>query len=229
MVVLALRTQAWAHARVPVITVLVFTALTLTATLLHRDRFHFSAGGDVARFAAWFWLGVYLVIPVALTLLAVRQQRMPGDDPERRQPLPRWLAAVLTVQGAIMLVVGVGAVRRPGDGRRRCGPGRSARSPPGWSPPGWSPSASPSVLALWERDLERLEIAAVAYTLFGVLQLIALARYSDEVRWGSAAATGYLLVLISVVPTGAIGWWTSVRGRRRRAVDATPAAAARAG
>lgn len=228
LMVLALRTRAWAHARVPVITVLVFTALTLTATLLHRDRFHFSAGGDVARFAAWFWLGVYLVIPVALTLLAVRQQRMPGDDPERLQPLPRWLGAVLTAQGAIMLVVGTALYVAPGTARTLwpwpLSP-LTARVVAAWL----IAFGFASVLALWERDLERLEIAAVAYTLFGVLQLIALARYSDQVRWGSAAATGYLLVLISVVPTGAIGWWTSVRGRRRRAVDGTPAAAARAG
>jgi hypothetical protein len=69
----------------------------------------------------------------------------------------------------------------------------------------------------------------VAYTVFGVLQLVALARYSDQVRWGSAAATIYLVVLITVPLTGAIGWWLAVRGRRRRAAGATPAAAAPTG
>src|SRR5215213_1099037 len=215
MVVLALRTHAWAHARVPVITVLIFSALTLVATLLHRDRFHFEADGAIARFAAWFWLGVYLVVPVALVLFAVRQQRMPGDDPERRQPLPRWLAAVLTLQGAIMLVVGVVLFAAPA---------QSATLWPWTLTPltarvvaAWLVAFGiASVLALVERDLERLEISAIAYTLFGLLELAALARFEDSVRWGSAAATVYLVLLLTVVPTGAYGLWTSVRGRRRR-------------
>ncbi|MFL6128279.1 MAG: hypothetical protein ACJ73E_04350 [Mycobacteriales bacterium] len=226
MVLLALRSHAWAHARVPVVTVLVFSVLTLAATLLHPDRFHFGAGGAVARFAAWFWLAVYIVVPVALTLLAVRQQRMPGDDPERRQPLPIWLAVVLTIQGALMLVVGVVLFVSP------------AQAATLWPWPltpltarvvaAWLVAFGiASVLALVERDLERLEISAVAYTLFGVLELVALARYSDAVRWGSVAATVYLVLLLTVVPTGAYGLWTSVRGRRRRAAGATPVGAAR--
>ena len=224
MVVLALRTHAWAHARVPVVTVVVFTTLTLIATLLHRDRFHFEAAGAVARFAAWFWLAVYLVVPVALTLLAVRQQRMPGDDPERRQPLPVWLAAVLAVQGGIMLVVGAVLFVSPA----RAGTlwpwtltPLTARVVAAWL----VAFGVASLLALFERDLERLEISAVAYTLFGLLELAALARYADSVRWGSAAATVYLVLLVTVVPTGAAGLWTSVRGRRRPGAGATPAEA----
>jgi len=225
MVLLALRTHAWAHARVPVITVLLFSALTLVATLLHRDRFHFAADGTIARFAAWFWLGVYIVVPMALVVLAVRQQRMDGPDPERRQPLPVPLAAVLVAQGAVMLVVGVILFADPA---------RSATLWPWTLTPltarvvaAWLIAfGAASLLALLERDLERLEISAFAYTLFGVLELLALARYEDSVRWGSAAATVYLVLLITVVPTGAYGLWTSVRGRRRRAAGATPAGAA---
>jgi hypothetical protein len=224
MVVLALRTRAWTHARVPVITVVVFTALTLAATLLHIDRFHFSSTEPIPVAAAWFWVVVYLVIPPALTFAAVLQQRMAGDDPGRRQPLPRWLAAVLTVQGAIMLVVGVLLFVRP------------STAPTLWPWPltpltarvvaAWLVAFGiAAVLALAERDLERLEISAIAFLLFGVLQLLALARYGDTVRWGSAAATGYLAVLVTVPPTGAVGWWISARGRRRRAADAPPAAA----
>jgi hypothetical protein len=228
MVLLAARARAWAYARVPLITVLVFAALTLAATLLHADRFHFRAGGPVAEFAAWFWLAVYLVVPVALAVLIVLQERMPGVDPERRQPMPGWLAAVLAGQGAIMLAVGIALFAAP----------RTAATLWPWS---LTPLTARAVaawliafgvasgLALWERDLERLEIAAVAYTLFGLLLLIALIRYGDEVRWGSVAAKVYLAVLLTVPLTGAAGWWISVRGRRRRAVDAPPAAAARAG
>jgi hypothetical protein len=225
MVLLALRTHAWAHARVPVVTVLIFTALTLTATLLHRDRFHFEATGAAARFAAWFWLAVYLIVPVALTLLAVHQQRMPGADPERRQPMPSWLGIAASLEGVVMLAVGVALFVAPGTAATLWPwplTPLTARAVAAWL----IAFGAACVLGLWERDLERLEIATVAYTVFGVLQLVALARYSDQVRWGSAAATIYLVVLITVPLTGAIGWWLSVRGRRRRAAGATPAAAA---
>jgi hypothetical protein len=209
---------------VPVVTVLVFTALTLAATLLHRDRFHFEAAGVVARSAAWFWLGVYLVVPVALVLLAVRQQRMPGRDPEREEPLPRWLAAVLTVQGAIMLVVGVLLFAAPSTARTlwpwALTP-LTARVVAAWL----VAFGIAAVLALAERDLQRLEISAIAFLAFGLLQLIALARYGSTVRWGSATATAYLVVLLSVPPTGAAGWWIAVRGRRRRAAGAPREAA----
>lgn len=224
MALLALRSHAWAHARVPVLTVLVFSALTLAATLLHRDRFHWAADGLVARFAAWFWLAVYLVVPVALVLLAVHQQRMPGADPERRQPPPRWLSAVLAAQGAVMLVVGVALFADP------------SRATTLWPWPltpltarvvaAWLVAFGvAALLALAERDLERLQISAAAYALFGLLELAALARYSDSVRWGSAAATVYLVLLVTIVPTGAVGLWAAARGRRRRAAGATPAAA----
>ncbi|HYT09491.1 MAG TPA: hypothetical protein VEL73_02410 [Mycobacteriales bacterium] len=228
LVLLALRSRAWAYARVPVVTVLVFAALTLAATLLHRDRFHFTTGGPIAEFAAWFWLAVYLVVPVALALLVVLQARKPGADAERRRPLPRWLAAVLTVQGAIMLAVGIVLFASP----------RTAKTLWPWSltpltarmVAAWLIAFGvASTLALWERDLQRLEIAAVAYTVFGLLQLVALIRYGDEVRWGSVAAKVYLVVLVTLPPTGAVGWWISVRARRRRAAGAPPAAAARAG
>jgi hypothetical protein len=228
MVLLALRTRAWAHARIPVISVLVFAVLTLVATLLHIDRFHFSAEeAAVPRAAAWFWVGVYVVVPVALTLLAVQQQRMPGVDPERRQPLPRWLAGVLTVQGAIMLGVGAVLFVAPATA--------SGLWPWPLSPLTARVTAAwlvafglAAALALVERDLERVEIAAVAFALFGLLQLIALARFGGTVRWGSPAALGYLVVLLSVPPTGAAGWWIAARGRRRRAAGAPPAAATRA-
>jgi hypothetical protein len=227
MVILALRTRAWAHARVPIVTVLVFTALTLTATLLHIDRFHFSVGAPIPRAAAWFWVGVYVVVPLALTLLAVRQQRMPGDDPVRLQPMPRWLAALLTVQGAILLVVGAVLFAVPSTARTLWPwplTPLTARMVAAWL----AAFGIAAVLALAERDLERLEISAIAFVLFGLLQLLALARFGGTVRWGSAAATGYLVVLLSVAPTGAAGWWIAARGRHRRAADAPPAAAVRA-
>jgi hypothetical protein len=87
LVVLSLRDPVWAHSRVPVLTILAFVALTLVATLLHIDRFHFqpefAAQPFIARAAAWFWLAVYVAVPVLMVVLLAPQERAPGADPVR--------------------------------------------------------------------------------------------------------------------------------------------------
>ena len=73
--VLALRQHSWIRVRVAVVTVTAFTILTLISTLEHLHRLHLMTGGASARLAAWVWLGVYLLIPVAGLTVVVRQQR----------------------------------------------------------------------------------------------------------------------------------------------------------
>jgi hypothetical protein len=227
LVLLGLRATAWAQARVAVLVVAVFATLTLIATLLHLDKFHFGRPGLVPPFAAWFWLAVYVVVPVALTVVAVRQQRAPGHDRSRRNLTPPWLAAAFAVQGFGMLAVGAALFVAPGT----AGPlwpwpltPLTARVVAAWL----VAFGVAAVLCLTERDLDRLGAGAVAYTVFGVLQLIALARYADTVERGPAAVV-YLVVLLTIVPVGAAGWVAAVRGRPRPAADATPAAATPAG
>jgi hypothetical protein len=214
LVVLAVRTRLWAQARTAIVTIALFAALTLIATLLHLDRFHFAAPGAVARFAAWFWLAVYVVVPLALLVLAVQQQRAPGGDPVRVQPMPAWLMVLLAAQGAIMLSVGAALFLDP----------RLSAALWPWT---LTPLTARMVAAwlvafgfaaamvLVERDLQRLRIDTVGYTVFGVLHLLALVIYGRaDVRWGTTAATVYLIVLCSVPLVGIAGWWLTARGGR---------------
>jgi hypothetical protein len=39
----------------------------------------------------------------------------------------------------------------------------------------------------WENDFERIHAALIFYAVFGVLQLVALARYSVDVYWRGVA------------------------------------------
>jgi hypothetical protein len=75
---LASRERIWARARVAVPAVFAFTTLTLVATLVHFDRFHFGSSEIFARVAAWFWLMIYLVVPPIMLVLWIRQQRLLG-------------------------------------------------------------------------------------------------------------------------------------------------------
>jgi hypothetical protein len=228
LVVLGLRAGAWAQARIAVVTVAVFSTLTLVATLLHLDKFHFEAGGAIARFAAWFWLAVYVVVPVALVVLGLRQERAQGTDPARRDPVPAWLAGAFALQGLVMLGVGAALYIAPSTARTlwpwTLTP-LTARAVAAWL----IAFGVAAVLTLTERDLSRVAAGAAAYTVLGVLELLALLRFHDEPDWGSAAAIGYLVVAVSVVPVGLAGWLAAARARRRRVPDATPAAAAPAG
>jgi hypothetical protein len=223
-VVLGLRARSGAQSRIAVVTVAVFATLTLIATLLHLDKFHFGADGVIARFAAWFWLAVYVVVPGALTALTVRQQRAPGPDPDRRHPVPAWLATAFGVQGLVMLVAGVVLFVAPSTATTlwpwTLTP-LTARVVAAWL----VAFGVAALLTLAERDLGRVATGTVAYTVLGVLELLALLRFHDEPRWGSAAMIGYLVVLVTIIPVGATGWLAAVRARRRPAADGTPAAA----
>src|SRR5437867_9564956 len=64
--IIAARQSTWASARVAVPAIWLFTTLTLVTTLLHFDLFHFSSAVPSAQAAAWFWLAIYVGVPVAM-------------------------------------------------------------------------------------------------------------------------------------------------------------------
>ncbi len=209
LVLLSLRDPVWVDSRVPVVTILVFTVLTLTATLLHVDRFHFQpefAGAPLpARAAAWSWTAVYVVVPVSLSVLLARQERAPGADPPPRWPVSRLLRAALAVESAALLVTGVALFLVPSSASVlwpwALTP-LTARTVAAWL----VAFGLGTALAARSGDLQRLRTAAVAYAVFGVLVLVAVARYADAVAWDSAAAWVLLLLAIAVTATGTAGW-----------------------
>jgi len=225
--VLALRRRRWSDVRVSVVTVTVFTVLTLLPTLLHLHKFHLMAEAGTARLAAWVWLVIYLSVPIAGIVVIVRQTRLQhrrGAGSGRREerivsrPMPAPLAALLLVQGialaaAGVVLVGGGAMTHMTMDVQR----------PGWAWPvmpltsqaigGWLVVfAVAIVLALRERDLSRMFVPALAYAVFGAVQLAVLlvcrTTPGTHVGWWWVDA----LVLASLVPTGAYGAWAARRG-----------------
>ena len=213
LVTMAVRSRGWAYARLPLITITVFAALTLLATLSHTERFHFSAPGLPARFAAWVWLVVYVVVPCGLLVAVVRQHRAGGSDPDRGRSWPPVLALILGGQGALMGAAGIALFVAPA-----------------WSASRWPWALTPltaqmigswliafgaaAVVALANLDGARLRIGSAGYAVFGSLQLIALARFGAEVRWGSAGTAVYLALMVSVVFVGIVGYLFAVRTDR---------------
>jgi hypothetical protein len=209
LVVLSLRAGTWARVRVPVFTIFVFVVLTLTATLIHLDRLHFAGEftslGLLAKAAAWFWLAVYVVVPISMLVLIVLQERAPGFDPPARHPVPVALRIALGAESAVLLVVGVPLYVAPA----------SAATIWPWA---LTPFTA-RILAAWllafgvatalacvAGDLERLRTAAIAYTVFGALVLIAVLRFRGTVDWADPVDWLFVGMAVAVVVTGGAGW-----------------------
>ena len=209
LVALSLRQWAWANVRVPFLTIFVFVVLTLTATLLHVNKLHFDDDfrslGLLAKGAAWFWLTVYVVIPVAMLAVLVLQERAPGGDPPPRHPVPAVLRVMLAVESAALVVVGALLFIDP------------ATATSVWPWP-LTPFTA-RVVAAWllafglatalaalAGDLHRLRTATIAYTVFGVLVLVSVLRFTGTVAWDRPIAWIFVALAAAVVATGAAGW-----------------------
>ena len=220
---LAARETLWARARVAVPAVLLFTFLTLIATLLHIDKFHFgSVFGLFTQAGTWVWLLVYALVPVAMAVLWVLQSRAPGIDPPRTAPLAGWLRAVFYVQAAVMVVLGIALFLVPKQTADLVWPWTltplTGRAIGAWL---LGVGVAAGHIA-WENAWSRARAGIIAYTLFAVLELVVLLRFAAVdpasgypiVNWGDLRTWIYLLFLVSILAAGAYGWWA---GRRSAA------------
>jgi len=198
---LASRKTNWAEARIVVPAVFTFTTLTLVATLLHLDRFHFTSTAVFAQAAAWFWLTIYVVVPPVMLVMWYRQSRIPGDDPERSTSLPTILRLALAAQAIIMLVWGIALFAAPA---------LFAASWPWKLTPLTSRAIGAWLIGIGvlaaqsvrENDYSRIRVGLLSYAAFALLELVALARYPASFSWFGFSAWIYLGLICSVLLVG---------------------------
>ncbi|HVF14800.1 MAG TPA: hypothetical protein VM942_09395 [Acidimicrobiales bacterium] len=198
------RERTWAVARVPLPAVLVFTTTTFIVTLVHIDAFHTDS------FFGWAWIVTYALLPPSVLAVMVLQRRTAGGDPPRRAPLPAWVRVLTGVVGVALTVLGAALVFVPSEALA-------------WWPWPLTVLTSRAVgawlvivgltagQAAWENDWTRLRPLSITYVVLGTLQLVALARYPDEVDWSTPASWLYLAVLAGLVVFGAAGWRAASR------------------
>jgi hypothetical protein len=217
---LSARERTWARARIAVPAVLLFTILTLVATLLHIDKFHFGpAFSFVTQGITWVWLVVYAVVPVAMSLLLVLQLRQAGTDLPRQAPMPGWIRLVFAGQAAVMVPLGIALFLLPKQTGESIWPWMltplTARAIGAWL-------VGVGVAAghfAWEADWTRVRAGLLSYATFAALELVALLRfaaarsadYEPVVDWGGARAWIYLLFLLGILAAGTYGWWAARR------------------
>jgi hypothetical protein len=215
--VLALRQDRWRDIRVPVVTVTVFTLLTLVPTVIHLHIMHLWNGGWGARMAAWVWLAIYVLIPIACIAVVVLQWRQPTEVASVARPMPRWLIGILAVQWLVLL--GAGGAMFVGAARVHH---LAADAMSFWPWPlmplgaqvmaAWLLAlAVATALAIWQRDLDRLLVPAATYAAFGLFQLLVALRYWNQVRPDYAWGWLYIAVLASIALSGLYGCWAATR------------------
>ena len=166
------------------------------------ELFHFEGPDFLPAFAAWAWLGVYIVIPVGLAILIVIQLRMEGEDPprpapdnpqsrlpddlrrharHRRHPLVAadtaidiwpWPLTPLTSHALSAWFLGVGVL---------------------------------AALTVWENDLQRSRYTYLGSAVLGLLLAVALARYGSDIEWEEPVAWVLCGLIALVIATGTYG------------------------
>lgn len=202
--------SAWDQVRPVAWGVLAVSTLKLAATLLHLGPFHLNHGALPARIAAWGWLGVYVVVPIALSALILVELHMPGGHPDERGRAPaafRWFSGALA---AILVGVGVALLLAPGATAERWPwslTDLTAQALSAWFV-GIGVVGGLAVLGSAPVRVRPVWMASVALAL---LQGVALARYPGAVDWGSSSAWLYVALFAWVGVAGAWGWMLSRR------------------
>jgi hypothetical protein len=202
----ASRQPTWARARVALPAVLVFTTLTLVATLLHLDRFHLGNGFAAStQLVTWGWIAVYALVPALMSILLVHQLRAAGMVEPRQNPLPPWLRVVLGLHAVVLLTFGSVLFVAPSS-TMSLWPWTltplTARAIGAWLVSLGLAAAQANA----ENDWGRVAVATHTYVLLGILEFVALMRYPSSVDWAQPAAAIYVLFLASVLLVGIYGW-----------------------
>jgi len=214
----AIRLRRWVDVRVAYVSTLLLVVLFLAVTLRYRGRTHLG-GGELVRLGyAWGWLLVHVVAVAGGVFLLAGQLRAPGRPSPRAEP--RAWFTVLPVAVVAMIGLGIG-------GLALLDPRPVAQHWP-WPVSELDVSALGvwalvlgvgSVLAIREGDPDRQRVGAINYLVAGLAAVIAMLRYAGAVDWSSAYAWMYLLAMVALTLTGAVGWlmagpaelWTSPR------------------
>jgi hypothetical protein len=195
---LSARERIWGRARITYAVSLVFTTLTLVATLVDLDKFTFD------NVNGWLWLIVYVAVPPTLVFLLLRQLRLPGREPPRSTPIERWLLPIVALQALVVLVLGIAFWIDPsfsGSLWPWTLTPLTARAVGAWL----LALATGLAMTLWERDWARIRVATPTYVAAPVLQFVALARFSGTVNWNTAGVWVYLAFLVGILLLGAFG------------------------
>jgi hypothetical protein len=188
------RAKTWAEAQMATAPLMAASLLLAASTVIYWDHFEHS------RVAFWLWVAACALVPPLLLALLDRQLKQSGQMFGSGDPLPIPPTLGLAAHTAILLGVGALMLIAP-DFVEGFWP---------WQLTGLTSRALGSFVfgfgagafvVLRTNDLGLTRLPGLAYAVFGVAQLIAVARYSGEIDFGAAAIV-YVAFLASAVFVG---------------------------
>ena len=202
---LSAREKLWARVRGPALGLLVFTSVSLAATLLHLDKFHLDSQNWLTLTATRSWLAIYILLPPALALSMIVQGRLPGADLDRTTGFPTWFRFILTLRGVAVILTALALFFVP------------QAILPFWP---WSLTPlTARALSAWlvsfgaldlhallENDWQRVKVMSVSFIVSALFAFIALIRYSDEANLLGLGGLLYVVYLLSMLGFGIYGW-----------------------
>lgn len=191
------RDSSWNRAGAVLPGILLFTTLTLVATLIHLDRFHLDSP------IGWIWLAIYVLFPVFGTVVLLREERRPPSGGEVQHPaapgvrlLAIVLATPLTVAGIILFLI-------PGDSAAfwpwELTP-LTARAIGAWLI-GMGATAAIEYL---RNDASLSHLLGAGKAVLVALIVIGMARYPDNVEWNAISAWVLITILMMLALSSAI-------------------------
>lgn len=212
LALLSARERSWSRARLGVPALIPFLILTLTATLIHIDRFHLESKSFVTLSATWAWILIYVLQPLTLLFILPLQLRARGADVVSGPRPPAAFRLLLAAQSALAIGLGV-ALFLALDDLIEAWPWMltelTARALGAW----FVAFGVLFATAAWERDRYRIRNGTIALVVLGVLLLVSLARFSSNVEWERGAAAGYAILCASILMSGLFGWVASAASR----------------
>lgn len=209
------REASWEQARISVPAVLVFTTMTLIATLLHLDKFHFGAEFPaITRFVTYVWLVVYACVPVIMAVLLALQVRQIGKDGARIAPMPAWSRTIFFLQGVVLLLIGAALFFFPGATKDITWPwalsALTARAIGAWC----LGNGVLFVHIAYEKDFWRVKNALLALFIYGILLVASFARLAGDltasgepiIDWADPILWAYLAFVLSILIMTGYGW-----------------------
>lgn len=190
----ALFARSWESLRVIVLPAIAFTMIELVATFLHWDKF------SVGTVPFYVWFASYLLPPPIFATLYLWQERRVAPR-TFDYPLPSLLRQLLLALGGTLTAVAIITFVNPD--------WLIAAFPWEMTPLttralcGWLVAVGALMLSMaWENDRNRVRLGLPQLILLLPAMLIQMARYSEQVQWGSATLWIALALLAVIAGCG---------------------------
>jgi hypothetical protein len=203
--VLPLFAKTWQEVRVMILPAAAFCTAMLVATFLHWDKF------STDTFPFYLWFASYILPPPIFVALYVWHQRDAAPVGAGIEvPVPRWARTMFRVNGLALVLIAAIGFASP-DVVRDIAPWSmtplTARTLCGWL----VPVALLQLGLAWEGDWRRVRVATVMLMVLPITLAIQLARFADQVDWGTASLWVFLADVTAAAFVCAYLWVMSRR------------------